>query len=54
MNEQVIIIGAGGHGKVIADIVRNCGDRVLGFLDDSPVLHSPFAAFRCWERRKIM
>lgn len=36
MNEQVIVIGAGGHGKVIADIVRSCGDTVLGFLDDSP------------------
>lgn len=35
MNEQVIVIGAGGHGKVIADIVRCCGDTVLGFLDDS-------------------
>lgn len=36
MGEQVIIIGAGGHGKVIADIVRSCGDTVQGFLDDSP------------------
>lgn len=36
MNKQVIVIGAGGHGKVIADIVRSCGDTVLGFLDDSP------------------
>lgn len=36
MSEQVIVIGAGGHGKVIADIVRACGDAVLGFLDDSP------------------
>lgn len=35
MNEQVIVIGAGGHGKVIADIVHSRGDRVLGFLDDS-------------------
>lgn len=34
MAENVIIIGASGHGKVIADIVRCCGDRVLGFLDD--------------------
>ena len=34
MNEQVIVVGAGGHGKVIADIVRCCGDTVLGFLDD--------------------
>lgn len=36
MSEQVIVIGAGGHGKVIADIVRSCGDQVVGFLDDSP------------------
>lgn len=34
MEKQVIIIGAGGHGKVIADIVLAAGDRVLGFLDD--------------------
>lgn len=34
MNENVIIIGAGGHGKVIADMVSCAGDRVLGFLDD--------------------
>lgn len=34
MNENVIIIGAGGHGKVIADIAIRSGDRVLGFLDD--------------------
>lgn len=35
MNESVIIIGAGGHGKVVADIVTCSGDRVLGFLDDN-------------------
>ena len=35
MNKSVIIIGAGGHGKVIADIVLNSGDLVIGFLDDS-------------------
>lgn len=34
MQNEVIIIGAGGHGKVIADIVLASGDRVLGFLDD--------------------
>lgn len=34
MNKDVIIIGASGHGRVIADIVRLQGDRVLGFLDD--------------------
>ena len=31
---NVIIIGAGGHAKVVADaVIKNC-DRLLGFLDD--------------------
>lgn len=34
MNPEIIIIGAGGHGRVIADIVKSAGDTVLGFLDD--------------------
>ena len=34
MNKKVIIIGAGGHAKVVADTVRKSGDVVLGFLDD--------------------
>ncbi len=34
MCKEVIIIGAGGHGKVIADIIEKNGDKVLGFLDD--------------------
>ncbi len=34
MNEKVIIIGAGGHAKVVADTIRKNGDEVLGFLDD--------------------
>ena len=33
--KQVIIIGAGGHARVIADIVRRAGDNLLGFLDDN-------------------
>lgn len=31
---DVIIIGASGHGKVIADIIELCGDNVYAFLDD--------------------
>ena len=54
MNEQVIVIGAGGHGKVIADIARSCCDTVLGFLDDSPNPPEWFAAFRYWAEREIM
>lgn len=34
MNKKVIIIGASGHGKVIADIVKKSGDDFVGFLDD--------------------
>ena len=35
MQRKVIIVGAGGHGKVIADIVKASGDYVMGFLDDN-------------------
>lgn len=35
MNKKVVIIGAGGHAKVIADIVRGNRDIVVGFLDDA-------------------
>ena len=35
MKKQVVIIGASGHGKVVADIVTNAGDEVVGFLDDA-------------------
>lgn len=37
MPKKVVIIGAGGHGKVIADVVRAAGETVLGFLDDDPI-----------------
>jgi sugar O-acyltransferase (sialic acid O-acetyltransferase NeuD family) len=32
----ILIIGAGGHGKVIADIFLCQGVSVMGFLDDDP------------------
>ena len=35
MPKQVVIIGAGGHAKVIADIIVKSGDKLLGFLDDN-------------------
>lgn len=34
MSKKVIIIGASGHGKVIADIIEQSNDIVVGFLDD--------------------
>ena len=36
MSNKVILVGAGGHAKVIADIVLKSGDELLGFLDDDP------------------
>ena len=33
--KKVIIIGASGHGKVVADIVEKAGNTVRGFLDDN-------------------
>lgn len=41
----VIIIGVSGHGKVVADIIQKSGDRVLGFLDDSPYMPDTFIGF---------
>ena len=35
MFKEIIIVGAGGHGKVIADIIEKSGDKVIGFLDDN-------------------
>lgn len=45
MNQPVIIIGASGHGKVVADIVEKNGDQVMGFLDDNPALSDTFVGF---------
>ena len=38
MRKKVIIIGASGHGKVVADIIQKSGDILLGFLDDNKSL----------------
>lgn len=32
---QIVVVGAGGHGKVVADVLLQAGERVLGFLDDA-------------------
>lgn len=45
MKEKVVIIGASGHGKVIADIILKSGDEIVGFLDDNPELKDEFISF---------
>ena len=34
---KLVIIGASGHGEVVADIAQRVGYRDIVFLDDSPV-----------------
>ena len=34
MDKNVMLIGGGGHAKVVMDMVEACGDRVVGILDD--------------------
>lgn len=33
----IVVWGASGHGKVVADLARRVGYEVVGFLDDDPV-----------------
>ncbi len=35
MCKKVIVIGGGGHAKVVIDCIRRAGDTVFGILDDS-------------------
>ena len=35
MQKKVIIIGASGHARVIADIIKKSNDEIVGFLDDN-------------------
>lgn len=37
MSDGIIILGAGGHAKVIADILLLRGESFIGFLDDNAV-----------------
>jgi sugar O-acyltransferase (sialic acid O-acetyltransferase NeuD family) len=37
MSERLIIIGAGGHGKVVSDIALKCGYSDICFVDDKAV-----------------
>ncbi len=45
MNKSVIVIGASGHGKVVADAICRQGDTLLGFLDDNETLPPRVAGF---------
>jgi len=38
VKKRVVILGAGGHAKVVCDVLCLSGYRVIGFLDDDPLL----------------
>ena len=35
MKDNLLIIGAGGHGKVVAEVAEACGYENIAFLDDN-------------------
>nr|WP_297351309.1 acetyltransferase [uncultured Caldimonas sp.] len=40
---QVLVIGAGGHARVLADVLLNADEAVLGFTDENAALHGGMA-----------
>jgi short subunit dehydrogenase-like uncharacterized protein len=40
METKLILYGASGHGKVVADIAISRGEEVTFFLDDNPAVTS--------------
>lgn len=34
MQKKIIVFGAGGHARVVADAIRACGEEVFGFADE--------------------
>jgi sugar O-acyltransferase (sialic acid O-acetyltransferase NeuD family) len=38
MDNELVVYGAGGHGKVVAEILTISGQSVNGFIDDNPAL----------------
>ena len=35
MKRSLLILGAGGHGKVVAEVAKDCGYEEIAFLDDN-------------------
>ena len=48
---RLIIIGASGHGKVIADIAARCGYTDIAFLDDNPNIRISGCKVYCSNRK---
>lgn len=35
MSKRILIVGAGGHGRVVAEVAQDCGYDEIAFLDDN-------------------
>ncbi|GAB6052550.1 acetyltransferase [Magnetospira thiophila] len=42
MNKYVVVVGAGGHAKVVVDTLRLLGDKVVALLDSNKDLRGSF------------
>ena len=53
---QVVIYGAGGHGRVVAEIIDQVGDwSIVGFVDDDPALEgSRIGAYPVLGDRRVL
>lgn len=40
MRKSLLVLGCGGHGRVVADAASDCGYEEIAFLDDSPQAES--------------
>lgn len=38
MRKPLVVYGAGGHGKVVAEILLASRQQIAGFIDDNPAL----------------
>ncbi len=51
--KRLLIIGAGGHGKVVFDIAAKCGYNDIGFLDDAG-LNNPLVVGKASDFKKYI
>lgn len=61
MDKKILIIGAGGHRRVVAEVARDCGYNEIKYLDDKSdiaigkivnleKLKKEYAYVFCWYR----
>lgn len=51
MNKSVVIVGASGHGKVVADIILKNKDNIVGFWMIIPNLQRALQDFQSLEQQ---